>query len=218
MHQQQSQRPQRGGISWARRHRPGRWFRAGGSHPAAAFTGAPRTRPYRIRPCRSWPGIAWSGRGARNGYSRQCLPSIDCRSVKPLRRERMAEACAGKVPVVTGGGNGSGAATCRGFAAQGARVAVLDRDAAAAERIAGEIAGRCGNASAYAIDVADRAAFNAAATEIAEAAGGIDILVNGAGTTGRRMIPAISPEDWDRAFPVTLTRAFKRIHAALSFI
>src|SRR5438045_4392008 len=119
----------------------------------------------------------------------------------------MAEDFAGKVAVVTGGGNGIGAATCRAFAAQGVRVAVLDRDAAAAQRVAGEIAGRGSNASAHGLDVADRAAFNAAASEIAAAAGGIDILVNGAGTTVPRMIPDMSAEDWDRVIAVTLTGA-----------
>jgi NAD(P)-dependent dehydrogenase (short-subunit alcohol dehydrogenase family) len=127
----------------------------------------------------------------------------------------MAEDFAGKVAVVTGGGNGIAAATCRAFAAQGARTAVVDRDAAAAQRVAGEIAGRGGNASAHAIDVADRAAFNAAASEIAEAAGGIDILVNGAGTTVRRMIPDMTPEDWDRVIAVNLTGAFNGIQAVL---
>ncbi len=130
----------------------------------------------------------------------------------------MAEDFAGKVAVVTGGGNGIGAATCRAFAAQGARIAVLDRDAAAAERVAGEIAGRGGNASAHTIDVADRVAFNAAATEIAAAAGGIDILVNGAGTTVRRMIPDMSPEDWGRVIAVNLTGAFNGIQAVLPYM
>ena len=74
---------------------------------------------------------------------------------------------------------------------------------------------RGGDASAYAIDVADRAAFNAAAAEIAEAAGGIDILVNGAGTTIRRLIPEMSPEDWDRVIAVNLTGAFNGIQAVL---
>jgi 2-hydroxycyclohexanecarboxyl-CoA dehydrogenase len=84
----------------------------------------------------------------------------------------MAEDLSAKIAVVTGGGNGIGAASCRAFAAQGARVAILDRDAAAAERVAGEIARRGGNASAHPLDVADRSAFNAAVAEIAGAAGG----------------------------------------------
>jgi 3-oxoacyl-[acyl-carrier protein] reductase len=127
----------------------------------------------------------------------------------------MAEDFAGKIAVVTGGGNGIGAAACRAFAAQGAHVAVLDRDAAAAESVAGGIADRGGNATAHAIDVADRAAFHVAASEIAEAAGGIDILVNSAGATVRRMIPDMLPEDWDRVIAVNLTGAFNGIQAVL---
>jgi NAD(P)-dependent dehydrogenase (short-subunit alcohol dehydrogenase family) len=127
----------------------------------------------------------------------------------------MAEDFAGKVAVVTGGGNGIGAATCRAFAAQGARVAVLDRDASAAESVAGGIAERGGNATAHAVDVADRAAFHVAATKIAEAAGGIDVLVNGAGTTVRQLIRDMRPEDWDRVIAVNLTGAFNGIQAVL---
>jgi NAD(P)-dependent dehydrogenase (short-subunit alcohol dehydrogenase family) len=124
----------------------------------------------------------------------------------------MAEDFAGKVAVVTGGGNGIGAAACRAFAAQGARVAVFDRDVSAAERVA---AGIGGNARAFGVDVADRGAFNAAAAAVAEAWGGIDILVNGAGTTVRRMIPEMGPEDWDRVIAVNLTGAFNGIQAVL---
>ncbi len=127
----------------------------------------------------------------------------------------MAEDFAGKVAVVTGGGNGIGAATCRAFAAQGARVSVLDRDASAAESVAGGIAERGGNATAHAVDVADRAAFHVAATKIAEAAGGIDVLVNGAGTTVRQLIRDMRPEDWDRVIAVNLTGAFNGIQAVL---
>jgi len=130
----------------------------------------------------------------------------------------MADDFAGKVAVVTGGGNGIGAATCRAFAAAGARVAVLDRLADAAETVAKEITARGGSASAHAVDVADRSQFTDAAAAIARSAGGIDILVNGAGTMVRRMIPEMGAADWDRVIAVNLTGAFNGIQAVLPFM
>ncbi len=127
----------------------------------------------------------------------------------------MTENFAGKIALVTGGGNGIGAATCRAFAAAGAHVAILDRDAASAEAVAADIKSRDGAATAHAIDVADRGAFMALAASIAEASAGIDILVNGAGTTVRRMISEMNPEDWDRVIAVNLTGAFNGIQAVL---
>jgi NAD(P)-dependent dehydrogenase (short-subunit alcohol dehydrogenase family) len=127
----------------------------------------------------------------------------------------MSEDFGGKIAVVTGGGSGIGAATCRAFAARGARVAIVDRDAAAAERIAAEITARGGNAEAYALDVSDRDGFARLAAAIAEAAGGIDVLVNGAGTTVRRMIGEMGAEDWERVIAVNLTGAFNGIRAVL---
>src|SRR5438046_3429259 len=82
----------------------------------------------------------------------------------------MAFDFAGKIVLVTGGGNGIGGASCRRFAAAGARVAVLDRDGTAAERVAAEIGG---TAKGYALDVADGAAFARLAADIAAREGGI---------------------------------------------
>jgi 3-oxoacyl-[acyl-carrier protein] reductase len=130
----------------------------------------------------------------------------------------MAEDFSGKVAIVTGGGNGIGAATCRAFAAAGAHVAVVDRDSAAAGQVAGEIAGNSGRAMAYPLDVTDRAGFATVAADIAAKAGAIDILVNGAGVTVRRMIAEMGSEDWDRVISVNLTGAFNGIQAALPYL
>src|SRR5207244_12783232 len=111
----------------------------------------------------------------------------------------MAADFAGEIVLVTGGGNGIGAACARGFAIAGARVAVIDRDGAAAERVAAEIGGA---AKGHALDVADGAAFARLAADIAAREGGIDVLVNSAGTITRQTIAVMPAADWDRGIAV----------------
>jgi NAD(P)-dependent dehydrogenase (short-subunit alcohol dehydrogenase family) len=84
--------------------------------------------------------------------------------------------------VVTGGASGLGAATARLLAARGARVAVLDRNAAGAQAVAGEIGGL-----AVACDVTDEAAVSAALERSREAHGPLRIAIHCAGiaTAGR---------------------------------
>jgi NAD(P)-dependent dehydrogenase (short-subunit alcohol dehydrogenase family) len=135
-----------------------------------------------------------------------------------IGRRRMAADFAGKIVLVTGGGNGIGAATCRAFAEGGAEVAVLDRDRAAAERVASEIAATGGKAAPHLLDVADGAAFRRVAAVVAARSGGIDILVNCAGTTVRRTLEAMQPEDWERVIVVNLTGAFNGIQAVLPYL
>ena len=118
----------------------------------------------------------------------------------------------GKIVLVTGGGNGIGAASCRKFAAAGARVAVVDRDGGAAERVAAEISNR---ASGHALDVADAAAFARLADEIAQTEGGIDVLVNSAGTITRQTIAAMPVGDWDRIMAVNLRGPFNGTQAVI---
>ncbi|MAU45915.1 MAG: SDR family NAD(P)-dependent oxidoreductase [Rhodobacteraceae bacterium] len=88
----------------------------------------------------------------------------------------------GQIALVTGAGSGLGEATARRLAAAGARVAVVDRGAEAAERVADEIGGL-----AIAVDVSDNAAVEAAFAEVASKLGTPRIVVNcaGIGTAGR---------------------------------
>ena len=118
----------------------------------------------------------------------------------------------GKIVLVTGGGNGIGAASSRGFAKLGARVAVIDRDGAAAESVAREIGAA---ASGHALDVSDGPAFAALAADIAAKAGGIDVLVNSAGTITRHTIAAMPVADWDRVIAVNLRGPFNGVQAVL---
>ncbi len=88
---------------------------------------------------------------------------------------------AGKVAVVTGGGGILCSTMSKALARAGVRVAVLDLNLAAAEKVAGEIQAEGGEALAIAADVLDRASLEAACERVLQAFGRVDILINGAG-------------------------------------
>src|SRR5206468_5393587 len=89
-----------------------------------------------------------------------------------------------QVAIVTGAGRGIGHAIAVRLANEGARVASVSRSEANAQRTADEInAAHPDAARAYAVDVSDPVAVQAAAAKIREDFGRIDILVNNAGVT-----------------------------------
>ena len=87
---------------------------------------------------------------------------------------------AGKRVIVTGGGSGIGREVCRRFGQEGSEVAVLDRDSVGSTETVRLIIEEGGKASAYATDITDRDAVDAAVAEVAKG-GPIDVLVNNAG-------------------------------------
>src|SRR5215472_14973793 len=89
----------------------------------------------------------------------------------------------GQVAVVTGGGQGIGEGIARRLSAGGSRVAVLDRDAVNAERVAAAIDGL-----SFECDVSLAPAVEKAFRFVRERLGPIDILVNNAGITGRAAV------------------------------
>lgn len=108
-----------------------------------------------------------------------------------------------KVAVITGGAglNGLGFASARMMAAQGARIAILDLEAAnpaaAAARLGPQHVG-------LVADVTDKASCEAAAAAVLKALGRIDILFNNAGITQPRKTLDISAADYDAVLDVSL--------------
>jgi 2-keto-3-deoxy-L-fuconate dehydrogenase len=121
----------------------------------------------------------------------------------------------GKTAIVTGGGSGIGLATCQLFAQQGARVAVVDLQEAAAQEAAMRITDAGGTAAAFRCDVARAAEVDATFDRIAEALGGPHILVNNAGIAHVGTIETTSEADFDRLMGVNVKGAFLCAKAAV---
>lgn len=121
----------------------------------------------------------------------------------------------GRSVLITGGGRGIGRATALRLAQEGAAVAVLDRDAAAAEEVAAEIRAGAGRSTALIADIADADACDQAAREAEAAIGPLHVLVNNAAHADRPDVATTDPAAWDREFAVTLRAAFLMTKAVL---
>ncbi|MBB3998650.1 GolD/DthD family dehydrogenase [Aureimonas pseudogalii] len=118
---------------------------------------------------------------------------------------------AGKSALVTGSGSGIGTAIATAYAEKGARVAVLDIQAEAAEATARRIGG---GAIALRCDVADPASVEAALAAVVEALGGLDIAVNSAGIVALAPADELTLDAWDRTIAVNLKGTFLVSQAA----
>lgn len=122
---------------------------------------------------------------------------------------------ANKVAIVTGGGGGIGGATCQRFAAEGASVAVFDRDLAAAQAVAQAVTRAGGKAQAFHCDITDRASVDAAVAEVLRTYGAIHVLVNNAGWDVFKPFTKTVPSEWERLIAINLTGALHMHHAVL---
>ena len=111
----------------------------------------------------------------------------------------------GRVAIVTGGASGIGLASAELLAAAGATVAIVDRDAEAAQQALAKIGGK---GLSFGTDVAKESEIDAATADVLRAFGRIDILVNSAGTAIRRPAVEVSVEDWDKVMAVNMTGTF----------
>jgi len=125
----------------------------------------------------------------------------------------------GASAVVTGAGQGIGAAIARGLAANGAHVVLNGRRAELLEAVCDEITGAGGSAEAFPGDVTDFAHLELLMARAAGPRGVLDILVNNAGIAGptARLVD-VSLADWNETIAVNLTGVFLACKAALPYL
>ncbi len=113
-----------------------------------------------------------------------------------------------QVAVVTGAGRNIGEEIAKLFAAEGAKVALVDLDNSRGERVATAIRAAGGDATLFVADVARSADVAALVKDVVARYGRIDILVNNVAISDNKHIFDISEEEWDCVLAVTLKSQF----------
>ena len=102
-----------------------------------------------------------------------------------------------KVAIVTGAAQGIGAAVARGFAREGAKVAVVDLAAERAEEVVAQLRTQEHDAIGIGCNVAKRAEVDTMVAALHARFGGVDILVNNAGIIRPAMLHKMTEAQWD---------------------
>lgn len=127
----------------------------------------------------------------------------------------MAGRLAGKTAIVSGGAGGCGAAAVRLFAAEGAAVGIIDRDAVRGAALAAELTADGFAAHFAACDVADAAQVTAAVAAVNAALGPVNVLFNHAGTIVIKPFLQTEEADWDFLFDVNVKSMYLMTRAVL---
>jgi 2-hydroxycyclohexanecarboxyl-CoA dehydrogenase len=120
-----------------------------------------------------------------------------------------------RVAVVTGGASGMGEATCHELGRRGCKVAVLDVNGSAAQRVCEDLRSQGVTALGLAADVTDRQAVEEAFAKVRSELGPVSILVTSAGIVEFSPFTDITPESWARMIDVNLTGTFHCCQLAL---
>ncbi|MEV0685370.1 SDR family NAD(P)-dependent oxidoreductase [Nocardia sp. NPDC050378] len=138
-------------------------------------------------------------------------------STAPISAERGSRrTTASRVAVVTGGASGMGRSICAALADAGHRVAVLDVDGAAAQRVAEQLTTSGATAMACTVDVTDRDAVREAMAKVRAEFGAIEILVTSAGSVDFAPFTEIAPSAWNRVVDVNLNGVFHCAQAVVA--
>jgi NAD(P)-dependent dehydrogenase (short-subunit alcohol dehydrogenase family) len=123
----------------------------------------------------------------------------------------------GRIAMITGPAKGMGAAITKGFAAEGAKLALIGRDTAAIEPVAAEIKSAGAEAIIVPCDLTDAAQCEQAAQKTKAAFGRIDILVNvagGSGPVGKTGVDT-TPEEFDDIIKLNMNGCFHSMRSVL---
>ncbi len=119
-----------------------------------------------------------------------------------------------RVVLITGAGRGIGAAIARRFAAEGARLALVDVNAGQLQSFAAELEADGCQVLPISADITDKARVEQLMAEVTDHFGRLDVLVNNAGIIRDGFISKISEQDWDQVIDVNLKGAFLCCQAA----
>ncbi|KQV68186.1 SDR family oxidoreductase [Rhizobium sp. Root1220] len=121
----------------------------------------------------------------------------------------------GKVAIISGGATGMGGAASRLFAAEGARVAIVDRNGEAAAQTVKSIRDAGGDADCWTADVSEEEAVNSAVAEIEKRYGAVSVLFNHAGTIVIKPFLETTLQEWDWLHAVNVRSMFLMTKAVL---
>jgi NAD(P)-dependent dehydrogenase (short-subunit alcohol dehydrogenase family) len=117
------------------------------------------------------------------------------------------KALEGKVTLVTGAGQGLGAAICRVLAADGATVILTDVKSEGLQKTVDEIGGGCA-AESFVMDVANERDVAEVVQAVVDRYGRLDVVINNAGIDFTKSIGDMTLEEWDRVINVNLRGPF----------
>ncbi len=124
----------------------------------------------------------------------------------------------GKSAVVTGAGAGIGRASALALSAQGATVAIVDIDEAAAQSVAREVTDAGGSAVVVVADVSTLAGAERVAQSVRDTMEGLDILHNNAGIQRYGTVVSTTEDSWDEVMRVNLKSMYLVSHACVPLI